>query len=113
MPAAVSWYWISMSDRKLLYFAGIFDIDKEGERHYSIMTTSPNSEMESIHDRMPVILMDDARDVWLFAEPEETELLSDLLRPLPDDSLEMYAVSRDVNLVKNNDGDLLRPMNSK
>lgn len=106
-------YWISMPGTSLLYFAGIFDTDKEGNAHYSIMTTSPNLEMEKLHDRMPVILKEDAQETWLFAEPEETELLSDLLRPLSDGSLFMYPVSREVNIVKNNNGDLLKPVNSQ
>ncbi len=105
-------YWITMPGKNLLYFAGIFDSDKEGNFHYSIMTTAPNHEMEKLHDRMPVILQGDGRDAWLFAESEETELLTDLLKPLGDSSLHMYAVSKNVNVVKNNDDKLILPMNS-
>lgn len=106
-------YWISMPGSSLIYFAGIYDTDKDGNLHYSIMTTSPNYEMEKLHDRMPVILRDDGQDAWLFAESEETELLSDLLKPLGDGALFMYPVSKEVNIVKNNNGELIKPMNSK
>ena len=77
------------------------------------MTTGPNHEMSKLHDRMPIILQNDAKEAWLFAEPEETELLSDLLRPFSDSTLHMYAVSKDVSIVKNNNDQLIKQMNSQ
>lgn len=105
-------FWIHSKEQPLLYFAGIYDEDAEGNRHYSIMTTTPNKEMASIHDRMPVILADDGQEAWLHADSGETDLLADLLRPLPDHSLDMYEVSTDVNVVRNNNGQLIHPLNS-
>lgn len=104
-------YWIHSPKESLLYFAGIYDVDSDGQEHYSIMTTTPNEEMSKLHDRMPVILDDNARDLWLQSEETDDELLSELLRPLPDTSLEMYAVSKDVNYVRNNTGKLIAPLN--
>jgi putative SOS response-associated peptidase YedK len=106
-------YWIRLADGRLLYFAGIYDTDTDGERHYSIMTTTPNEEMESLHNRMPVILSDEARELWLSETANDPDMLSDLLRPAPDRSLEIFEVSRDVNVVRNNDGHLIEPVNSK
>lgn len=105
-------YWIHLFDHDLLYFAGIFDIDSEGKEHYSIMTTTPNEEMSRLHDRMPVILDEKAREAWLHAGESDTDMLEELLRPLPDDSLEIYEVSKNVNYVRNNSGELIAPLNS-
>jgi putative SOS response-associated peptidase YedK len=106
-------FWIHSPTSSLIYFAGIFDEDAEGNRHYSIMTTPPNKEMSEIHDRMPVILQKEAQDGWLLAASDESEFLAELMKPLPDNSLEMYEVSKEVNIVKNNNGQLLLPINSK
>lgn len=101
-----------MPEPSILYFAGIFDTDTEGNMHYSIMTTGPNAEMNKLHDRMPAILKNGSKEVWLSAKSDGTELLADLLTPLPDNSLRMYQVSKQVNTVKNNNGDLIKPINS-
>jgi len=104
-------FWIYSPLHKLIYFAGIYDVDNEGNEHYSIMTASPNKEMSQLHDRMPVILDAADQDNWLQAGEDESELLSELLRPLPDGSLTMHEVSKDVNYVRNNKGELIVPLN--
>lgn len=106
-------YWIFKPKSKLMYLAGIYSTNAAGDLEYSIMTTSPNHEMASIHDRMPVILPQDAQEVWLTTTEDSSELLKELLRPLPDDSLDMFEVSTAVNVVRNNSGDLIVPINSK
>ena len=95
----------------MVYFAGIYDMDTEGNEHYSIITTTPNKEMSELHDRMPVVLEGKARDAWLSVDDTETELLDELLKPLADGSLTMYQVSKDVNYVRNNNGELIAPLN--
>jgi len=63
---------------------------------YTIVTTGPNATMEPIHNRMPVILPRERREAWLdVTRPVEAALA--LLRPAPDDALEAYPVSRQVN----------------
>lgn len=105
-------YWIQSYDHPLMYFAGIYDVDNKGIEHYSIMTTTPNAEMSKLHNRMPVILGSKAQDAWLHVEAQDIEILEELLKPLPDDSLEIYEVSKDVNYVRNNFGELIIPLNS-
>lgn len=106
-------YWIFSPKASLIYFAGIYDTDSEGKPHYSIMTTGANEEMKTIHDRMPVILGAEAQHAWLHAGENETGLLEELLRPLPDGTLDMFEVSKAVNMVRNNSGELIKPLNSK
>jgi putative SOS response-associated peptidase YedK len=48
---------------------------------FTIITTSPNELVRSVHDRMPVILSQDEGEVWLEAGRQ------DLLRSAPDDYL--------------------------
>jgi len=48
---------------------------------FTIITTSPNELVRSVHDRMPVILSPDEGEVWLEVGRQ------DLLKSAPDDFL--------------------------
>ena len=62
--------------------------------------------MAPFHDRMPVILDDDAADEWLFEETEDARLHA-LLRPELDDLVAVRDASPLVNSVKNEGPELL------
>src|SRR5690606_30772477 len=53
-------FYIHPKQFELFSFAGVWESWKDENnneiRTYAIMTTEPNKEMSSIHDRMPVIL---------------------------------------------------------
>jgi putative SOS response-associated peptidase YedK len=86
-------YFIHPKDQQLFSFAGIYSIwkDVEGMPLYtfSIMTTTPNKEMEPIHNRMPVILHPDQEAIWLNPAYSEQAQLADLLVPYEDNGLEI------------------------
>ncbi len=85
--------------------AGLYETWKSPEneliRSCTIITTSPNSLMESIHDRMPVILPRDAETTWLDQSIEDADSLTELLVPYPAEEMEAYIVSTLVNSAKN------------
>ncbi len=64
-----------------------------------IITTSPNSLMEPIHDRMPVILDAENWEQWLSHEERSVENLLPLILPHDAETMQAWAVSRDVNKV--------------
>ena len=66
--------------------------------------------MAPIHDRMPVLIPEDAWERWL--DPSRTDgaglaELKGLLVPTPDGELELYPVSQRVNSVRNDGPDLV------
>jgi len=75
----------------------------------TIITTTPNSLMEKIHDRMPVILKPDAYDRWLDPAEQEPGKLSGLLKPYPASHMTAYAVSKRVNKPENDSPELVVP----
>ena len=78
------------------------------------MTTEPNEDMLDIHNRMPVILHQEDEAAWLSpSHDNDRGALEALLRPYDDGGLEMYEVSRDVNVTKTNDEHLIYPLNSQ
>jgi putative SOS response-associated peptidase YedK len=75
-------------------------------RTFTIVTTTPNALTEPIHNRMPVILEEDAIDDWLYAR-QSPDSLMELLRPAREDLLVATPVSARVNSVKNDDPECL------
>lgn len=105
-------FYIHPKQIELFSFAGVWEVwhDAEGMewKTYSIITTEPNNEMASIHDRMPVILHPEDEDAWL-SLPAERGAIEPLLHPFEDGGLETYEVSDEVNSPKNNDAILMQP----
>ena len=85
--------------------AGLYETWKSPEdelvRSCTIITTTPNTLMETIHNRMPVILPRHTEATWLDPQLEDQEALTSLLTPYPADEMEAYVVSTLVNTAKN------------
>jgi putative SOS response-associated peptidase YedK len=76
----------------------------------SIITTAANRDVRFVHDRMPVILDGpEAEAAWLDPGVDVDGAL-ELVRPLPERRLEVYAVWPRVNNVRNQDADLTEPL---
>ena len=92
-------FHIQRADGQPLAFAGLWSVNTRGADSLvscTILTTAANSDIEVLHDRMPVIL---EREAWArWADPEEfdPQRLEDLLVPAADGLLTMYPVGRDV-----------------
>lgn len=100
-------YYIHRPDGEPYAFAGLWEVwkgpdkDQEPLRSVTIITTSPNTEMAKIHDRMPVILPPSAWDTWLDREVDDLDLLGRLLVPSAPEITAMHPVSTAVNNVRN------------
>ncbi|CAN5723406.1 SOS response-associated peptidase [soil metagenome] len=110
-------YFISVADNDLFTFAGLYDESKgeEGDvvASYTIITTSANDVMSSIHDRMPVILDEEDEDEWLDSALTDAGAIRHLLGPYPADKMVIYPVSREVNNVRNNRPELIEQIDEK
>ena len=106
-------YRILPADGSLLVMAGIWEkwspkTEEETEPlyTYSIITGTPNADVQPLHDRMPMLLLDESQQSrWLDPDLPLPQVL-ELLQPPPDGVLECYPVSRAVNNVRNNGPEL-------
>ncbi len=98
-------YYIRLKSGEPFTFAGLWSHWQKPKadeiRTCTIITCPPNALLEKIHNRMPVILTDEARDVWLDPENHDGPALSGLLRPYPANEMEAYPVSKTVNSPQN------------
>lgn len=102
---------IGLKDRRVFGFAGLYDTwrNPDGDliQSATILTTEPNSLMEPIHNRMPVILDAEGVSVWLDPDLTNKDQLQQLLIPFPEEDMKLYPVSKKVGSVKNESPDLL------
>ncbi|KAH1551474.1 hypothetical protein KXX57_008606 [Aspergillus fumigatus] len=113
-------HFIKRKDGDLLCFAGLWDcVSYEGSDEklytYTIITTSSNSYLKFLHDRMPVILEPNSEAMKMWLDPERTTWSSELqsiLKPY-EGELECYPVTKEVGNVGNNSPDFIIPINSK
>ena len=103
-------YRIFLKNEDLILMAGIWDVWLNGNymvKSFSIITTPPNQEMSSIHNRMPVILTSpQKRELWLTSNNLDESL--NLLETPDDGILDRYRVSEKIGKVKYDSVDLHR-----
>ncbi|MBU5612666.1 SOS response-associated peptidase [Geomonas azotofigens] len=107
-------HFIRIRDGHPMLFAGLWENWKlpEGEvvESFTILTTSANKLLESIHERMPVILHPAECGRWLDRSITNPSGLATLFQPYPADLLEMWQVSPLVNTVKHDSYELIAPI---
>jgi len=110
-------FYIHPKQLDIFSFAGVWDTwhDVEGKEWntYSIITTEPNKEMRSVHNRMPVILHQEDEAAWLEPSKDKPEDIEPFLRPLEDNGLEVFEVSSDVSAWDRNDERRIAPLSSQ
>jgi putative SOS response-associated peptidase YedK len=105
-------WWIRMKDEEPFAMAGLWEswspksktgpiVDEESPapkivQSCTILTINANADMQSLHDRMPVILPVEAWDAWLNLSTDKAALQA-LLKPFEDGHLIRSAVSTIVN----------------
>jgi putative SOS response-associated peptidase YedK len=97
-------YYINLQDERTFAFAGLWETWKnpEGEvvETCTIITTTANEIMTPIHERMPVILAPENYDLWLDPQADNLEQLQEVLRPAPNEQINLQPVSTKVNNAK-------------
>ena len=106
------WYFTARDGSPILTAAGLWDEWKDrqtGERLKSctMIITEPNDFAAEIHDRMPVFLTEQQFAPWLSGEAG-----AGILKPVPNDYLQRWPVSKRVNSSKADadDATLIEPV---
>ena len=109
--------YIMLKSEEPFAFAGIWERwqprdnpEAEAIVSCSIITTVPNSLMESIHDRMPVILSPDLYHDWMNPANQDIGELKEYLLPYDASLMKEYEVSNLVNSVRNKGPEVIEPV---
>ncbi|KAL0632068.1 hypothetical protein Q9L58_009053 [Maublancomyces gigas] len=109
---------ISLSEKTTSCYAwpgsGIVSSTTEKVYTYTIITTTANKQLSSLHCRMPVILENGSAEIRAWLDPATTwnTTLQTLLQPYRLE-LEVYPVVKDVGNVRNNSPTFIVPLDSK
>ena len=109
-------YYITSREKKLLLFAGLWTNKKLNtdnfKNSFTIITKPSNGEITKIHTRIPALLNYENINAWIDYKSYDT---ADALRMLDktDEKLKFYPISKNINSLKNNSIDLLKPFKIK
>ena len=104
---------ISLKNRKLFAFAGLWDKwERDGKQLFTctILTREADNFMNTIHDRMPVILPKDQEETWIEPVKRNPNDVHHYVENLEIDHLEAYDVSTVVNSAKNESPECIKPL---
>lgn len=106
--------FVRLKSQRPLGLAGLYDVweSPQGETINSctIVTTRPNDFMQSIHNRMPLILAKPQEAEWLDPATHHIDEWLSTLAPYPSHEMEAYEVSRWVNSPQNNSIKCIQPV---
>ena len=107
-------FYFTLKSKGPFAFAGLWELWKSPEnkwvRSFTILTTSANSVMSPIHDRMPVILSPETEALWLDPRTEEPKTLTKVLVPFPAEEMAYHEVRPGVNSWKIDTPECVQPL---
>lgn len=78
----------------------------------SILTRAASPPLAAVHDRMPVVLPDGVHEAWLDPGVSDAAKVTAIIRECAVDDFHHHTVSTRVNSPKNNDAELIDPVES-
>ncbi len=107
-------YWIRPKNGGILAFGGLLETycsaDGSEVDTAAILTTKANAALRGIHERMPVVVPQEAFSRWLDCKTQEPRAVIDILQPVNGDFFEAIPVSDLVNKVANMGPALQKPI---
>lgn len=108
--------YIRLQGHQPFAFAGLWEVwrDAAGTPLYTctILTTTANTVLQPLHDRMPVILDAAVEALWLDRSVTTPQDLLPVLHPYAAEAMEAYAVSTQVNSPRHNFPACIAPVSS-
>jgi putative SOS response-associated peptidase YedK len=107
-------YCFEVGDGEVFALAGLWDewTSPDGEiiESCTILTTGPNSLVEDLHNRMPVIVPPEKYEQWLDPDVTNFEEIRDILKPYEATLMRRHTVSTKLNNSKNDDAESAAPV---
>lgn len=107
--AKTPWFITRRRNTPGFCMAGLFaraEVDGAPLLSFTILTTMAGEATRQIHPRSPVVIEEPDWETWLSAATAGHELM----RPIRDDQVEMWPVSRAVGNVRNDGPELIEPV---
>ena len=106
-------YRIALKSGEPFAFAGVWEekTDEDGQplKTFAIITTEANALIGQVHTRMLVILRKETERRWIDNDITNEKLFS-LLYPYPDNLMQMYEISTQVNRTTEDSPEIIKPV---
>lgn len=103
-------HYITRRDRRPFCFAGLYSMWRD-TLSCAILTTQALGPVAEVHDRMPVVLPENAHAAWLDPEQRDASVATAMAQqPVASADFEHFTVSRRVNSARNEGADLIEPL---
>ena len=99
-------YYFFDTSESLLFAAGLYWTRSSGDIETSIITREALSSLQSIHNRSPLLLTSELRDLWI-SDVTSEEIYKEILSHTYS-NVQFYKVDRAVNNPKNNNDSLIQ-----
>jgi putative SOS response-associated peptidase YedK len=111
-------YYFNLPSGEPIAFAGLWEVwenknapsDAALYKSCTIITTDASDSVKDVHNRMPLILKQEAYDEWLDPETKEPGRIEEVLKNGCVKELKRYPVSKLVNHVGNNSKECMEPL---
>jgi len=104
-------YYVHLEDAPVMFYAGLWESRRDDAGHelltYSIVTRDADQTVQTIHDRMPLILPPTVFHDWLHGSAEDAMSIA---QAVPSAPLVHHAVDRAVGNGRNNGPQLIEPI---
>lgn len=104
-------FYFHSIEHDALALAGVYQIDREGQMQCCLITTDANDVMKPVHDRMPVLIPQQAMQDWLCSE--DIHVIDALMQPAANDSITAVEVSSYVNNAHNDGVKCIEPISKR
>lgn len=105
---------IRRRDRAPFVMAGLWETWRDDIGNHiescTIVVTEANATIQRIHDRMPVVLADNAVPAWLDPRNRDYPGLTALLQPAAPQDWTLVAISKQINNARNEGSELMEPL---
>jgi putative SOS response-associated peptidase YedK len=99
-----------LPERRPFTMAGLWERGNDARPPtFTILTTRPNDLVARIHNRMPVMLPDDAAHRWIASGPMTKESLAPFIEPFPSEAMRSYRVNPLLNSVRQESAEAAAP----
>ncbi|MGY4516447.1 putative SOS response-associated peptidase YedK [Lysobacter sp. HA18] len=106
-------YFIHLDGEPVMFYAGLWESRRDDAGNelltYSVITRDADQTVETIHDRMPLILPPTVFEAWLHGSAEQA---MEIALGVPSAPLVAHKVDRAVGNVRNNEPRLIAPLAS-
>ena len=92
-------HYITIDGAPAMALAAIIQVHTDGYKQCCLITTKANEQMQTVHNRQPVIIEPDSMEAWI--ENDNVDFINQCLQPMENGRFNIRKVGDHVNSARN------------